>query len=175
LRGRTKEKRPGVSRVTDGQAPAGSKEGRDHRGGESCGLRHCDELLIEQAHEFGLIKAVDEAPHESAQIGGGGGDGGSVSRNICQQQAGDAAGGTTGGVIDVPAALRRAVGLAVNPGVQASHFHAAGGKLASTPHFHALHVLCRLDAHDSHYSRALASCGSRPSPIKHLDQNQVVL
>ena len=114
-----------MSRVADGQAPAGSKEGSDHRGRESRGLRQGDELLIEQAHEFRLIQTVDEAAHESPQIGGGGGDGGAVSGDIGQQEAGDPAGGTTGGVVDVSAALRRAEGLAVNPDVQAAHFNAA--------------------------------------------------
>src|SRR5579863_9212511 len=64
-----------------------------------------------------------------------------------QQQAADAARGAARRIINIPAVLRVSVGLAVDPRVQPSEFNAARGELASSPHFHALHVLCRLAAH----------------------------
>ncbi len=137
-----------MPRIADGQAAAGRKKRADHGGGERRRLRHGDELLVEQAHEFGLVEAVDEAPHQGPQIGGGGGDRGTVPGNVGQQQAGDASGSATRGVVNVSAALRFAKGLAVHPNAQPAHFNVARGQLASTPDFHALHVLCGRLGHD---------------------------
>ena len=71
-----------------------------------------------------------------------------MPRYIGQQQAVDAARGTARSIINIPAALRLSIGFAVDPRVQPSHFNAPGRELAASPDFHALHVLCRLAAHD---------------------------
>src|SRR5712691_6049500 len=71
----------------------------------------------------------------------------SVPRHIRQQEAADSARGAARRIVNVPAVLRVTVRLAVNPRVQPSEFNAARCELASTPDFHALHVLGRLVAH----------------------------
>src|ERR1700730_5016588 len=104
-----------MPRVADGEPPAGSKEsGHDCRSeGRRLGKR--DELLVEQAHKFCLIQAIDEPAHQSSQVGGGGGNRGSMTGDVGEQQAGDSAGGTTRSVINIAAALRLPEGLAENP------------------------------------------------------------
>jgi hypothetical protein len=72
-----------------------------------------------------------------------------MSRHIRQQQAADSARGAARRIINIATVLRVTVRLAVNPRVQPSELNAARCELASTPDFHALHVLGWLVAHES--------------------------
>ncbi len=137
------QKRARVAGIGEDQAAGGREKRADDRGGERARARQRGKLLIQLAHEFGLVEAIDEAAHQRAQVGGRGGDGGAVAGNVGEQEARDAAGGATRGVVDVAAALRLLVRLAVDPGVEAAKLDGARGELAAAPHFHALHVLRR--------------------------------
>ena len=99
------------------------------------------ELFVEQADDFFLIQAIDEAAHQRPQVRCRGSDGLAVAGNVGEQQTADAARGATGNVINVAATLGLAERLAVNPHVQPTEFDAAGSKLAAAPDLHALHVL----------------------------------
>src|SRR5438445_6472404 len=70
-----------------------------------------------------------------------------MSGDVRQQETADSAGGAAGRVVNIAARLRLPIGLARNPHLEPSECNAAGGHLASTPDFHALHLLCRLFAH----------------------------
>ena len=76
---------------------------------------------------------------EVAELAGS--DGVAVPGDIGKQQTGDTAGPATGCVVNIAAALRLTVRLAVDPGVEAAEFNPLRGKLAASPHFHALHLL----------------------------------
>ena len=103
--------------IADGEAAGGGEKSCDDGGGETAVAGERGELLVEQTDEFFLIEAIYEAAHQRAQIGSGGGYRLAVAGNIGEQQAGDAAGGAAGYVIDIAAALGFAEGLAVNPDV----------------------------------------------------------
>ncbi len=150
-----KQHGPGMAGVADREAAARLKE-RGHDGSrEGARARQHGELLIEQANEFSLIEPIHKTPHERAKIGGRGGDRLAVARNVGQQQTADAAGGAAGGIVNIAAGMCLAVWLAINPSVEAAEFHAARRELASTPDFHALHVLRRLVGHRFHSMRSM--------------------
>src|SRR5580698_5167892 len=144
---RAVEKWSRMTSVANSQAPAGRKESSHNCCGKGSTHRHLGELPVEQTDELRLIQAVHEPPHEVAQIAGCRRDSFSVAGYVGQQQTGDTTCATTGGVIDIAATLRLSVGFAVDPGVEAPEFHAPPGELAASPHFHALHLLCRQLAH----------------------------
>ena len=81
--------------IADRESAGGCEEGGDNGGGEGSCFGHFRELLIEQADELRLIETVDEAAHESAEVGGGGSDFAPVTRYIREKNARDATGGTT--------------------------------------------------------------------------------
>ena len=139
--GGAEEKRARMAGVAKRKAPSGLEESGENGGGETAVARKLGKLLVEQAHDFFLVQAIDEAPHQRAQVGCGGSDGVAVAGNVGEKQAADASAGATGNVIHIAAALRFAERLAVNPNVQAAQFDAAGSELAAAPNFHALHVL----------------------------------
>ena len=118
------EQRPRMPGVGENQAAGGREERADDRRGKRARARQRSELPIQLAHEFGLVEVVDEAAHQRAQVGGRGGDRVAVARDVGQQEARDAARGATGGVVNVAAALRLLVGLAVDPGVEAAQLDA---------------------------------------------------
>src|SRR6185295_20316672 len=97
----------------------------DYRSRKSSGIRHHRKLLVEQPHEFRLIQAVDETPHECAQVRRSSGDWGSMPGHIRQQQTADASGSAAGRIVNIPAVLRISVRLAVDPGVEAAERYAA--------------------------------------------------
>lgn len=147
--------------ITHGHAAAGFEEGGDDRRCERSGLRQGRELLVEEPNKLGLIQAIDEAPHQRAQVGRGGGDGNPVPRDIRQQQTGDTARRATGRVVDIASVLGIAVGFAVHPRVQTAEGNAFLGELAAAPDFHALHPLLGLFAHAGFYPAYAYSVSKR--------------
>ncbi len=127
--------------------PAWFEESDDNRSGESSVPGKFRELLIEQPDELRLVQAVDEAPHQSPQVGCGRGDRRSMSRDIRQQQAGDPARGAARSIVNVTAMLCIAVGFAVYPHVQPTESYGARGELTASPYLHALHALFWAFAH----------------------------
>ena len=98
-------------------------------------------MLVEEPDKLSVVEPVHEAAHQRPEIRGGGGDGTAVSGHIGQEQTADTAGGATGSVVNIAAVAGIAVGLAIDPGIQSPKLHAARGQLATTPNFHALHLL----------------------------------
>jgi hypothetical protein len=142
-----KQKRARMARIAKREAASRCEESRDNSGGETAMAGKSGELFIEQANQFCLIEAIDEAAHQGAQVGCRGGNRGPVAGNVGQEQAADAAGGAAGDIIDIASPLGLAEWLAVDPNIQPTQFDTARGQLAPAPHLHALHVLRGQTAH----------------------------
>src|SRR5260370_30946117 len=107
-----------------------------------------------------MTMGLGEPQGERPKMGWGGGSCFSIPRHIREQQAADAARGAARRIVNIAAVLRVPVRLAVDPGVQPTEFNAARRELATAPDFHALHVLCRLLAHQG----IIPGDRSRPEP-----------
>jgi hypothetical protein len=59
------------------------------------------ELLVQEADEFFLVKAIDKSAHQRAQVGCQGSDRLAMAGNIGEEQAANATGGTTRNVVDI--------------------------------------------------------------------------
>ena len=151
------EQRARMSGVAQRKAASRRKKSRDHRGGETAVTRKFGELIVEELDKFFVVQAIHEAAHQGAEIRSGGRDRRAVAGNVGEQDAADAAGGAARNVVDVAAALRFAIGLAVNPHVEAAQFDAVRGELAAAPNFHAGHVLRGRIGH----MHIIAGCGMR--------------
>jgi len=138
-----KEERAGMAGVAKREPATGCEKGGNDRCGEAAVARERGELLVEEANEFLLVEPIDKAAHERAQIGGHGSDGLAVARNIGEEQAANATGGTTRDVVDIAAALGLAKWLAIDPDIETGQFDPTGRKLAASPDLHTLHVLLR--------------------------------
>ena len=136
-----------MTRVANGQAPARREEGGYDRRCEGPVPRQRGELLVEHPHEFRLVQAVHEPPHERTQFDRCRGHWVAMSRHIREQQAADSPCGAARSIINVSAVFRLSERFAVYPRIQAAKRNRARGELAPTPDFHALHMLFRLPAH----------------------------
>lgn len=126
--------------VGDGEGRIGRVIREGDGGGKASLVFQLGEILIEFFDEATLINLTDMLTHQGTQFEGDVGNFDAVATDICQEDASDATGGTTGDIVNISTPLGRLIGLRVNPHFQAEGSEGGVGGLIASPHFHAGHV-----------------------------------